>query len=529
MSDDARTDALRNPAATVGQPVDMPSRLQFGNLNIFNGKMMLHMLGTWWRRWFGDAQQLRALYDGTGLSEYETYLQFLDAVACLSRFDVPIFHTRNWYYLTLLQSEMRTTSALLYGTEGLVYENKDVPAYGFSGQIDGYAFTAPTDLAEIPSMMNRVIDPSLVLLNERDYTLRDGSIFFNDNPFENPLIPARNILDSNGEVVDRQLAMWLHLSEWDLDYVYRHFGYVLSIWMQSSEYYKAFINALWDNMVLGSTRAAFVNAWEAMTGVQFAEGDEVVTFIETFSDRKQVATDKNVYTYSLNSEVIVQEGDELRAGQPIVDTVLIVEPNEFAEWPQVIGTSLGNDFLTGRYRAPITFQNRDVPIEYLGVFPDGKVRIEFSVSGNPADVADFWANVHRNEHATGVSLAELLDTRGNKTTVVPEWALPETINPFTFAMDNLLSNNIYAVIVKPEGFLSGGVGISATTYLHRHLPPQTAFMVFICMDVVNETIDLGAQVGDTLNITSHGVYNEDTYDNVFDHGPVIRTVPENCR
>jgi len=529
MSDETRTDALRNPSTTVGDNEGIPSRTQFGNTSIFDGKMMLHMLGTWWRRWFGDAAQLSALYDGTGLAEYETYLTFLDAIACLSRFDVPIFHTRNWGYLTLLESEMQTTSQILYGTEGLVYTNRDVPSYGFSGTIDGYKFTAPDDLAAIPSMMNRIIDPSLVLLNERDYTLTNGSITFNDNPFENTLIPKREILDAAGEVVDHQIAMWMHLSEWDLEYVYRHFGYVLNIWMESSEYYKGFINALWDNMVLGSSRKAFECAWEAMTGVRFAVGNEVVTFIETFSDRKHVITDKDIYTYSVNSEVLVQEGDELYPGQSIVDTVQIAEPSHLTDWNVVVGVSLGADFLNGSNRSPIVFQNRDVPLEYLGVYPDGKVRLEFSVSGDPRDVTDFWHNVHINENVSGTSLAEMLDTRGNKTEIVPEWALAQTINPFQFAMDNILENNIYAVLVKQDGFINGSIGVSATAHLQRHLPPQTTFMVFICMDVVDELIELDTQASDSLSITALGVYNEDLYDNVVDHGPRIKTVPENCR
>ena len=528
MSDETRIAALKNPQI-VSEEWGAQTKTQFGTLNIFNGGMMLHMLGTWWRRWFGDTAQLKALYDGTGQSEYETYLTFLDAVACLSRFDVPIFKTRNWYYLTLLESEMATTSQILYGTLGLVYENKNVPSYGFSGEIDGYTFDAPDKMVTAPSMLNRVIDPSLVLLDERDYTVIDGKLQFKTNPFETELIPVRNILDSDGNTVDRQLAMWVHLGEWDLEYVYKHFGYVLNIWMESSENYKDFINALWDNMVLGSAKAAFEASLEAMTGVMFAEGGEVVTFIETFSDRQHVITDKNMYTYNVNSELLVQEGDELTAGQAIVDTVIVLEPNQLSNWNAVMGAALGEAMLTGHYRAPLVFQNRDVPLQYLGVAPDGKARIEFSMSGDPRDVSEFWSNVHLNEYTSGKSLAEMLDTRGNKSSPVPEWALPETINPYQFAVDNMLANNIYAVIIKPDALVAGSLGLSATSYLHRHLPPHTTFMVFICTDVVEEVIDLEAQLEETLSITSLGIYNEDIYDSIVDHGPRIRTIPENCR
>jgi hypothetical protein len=300
--------------------------------------------------------------------------------------------------------------------------------------------------------------------------------------------------------------------------------------MKSSEFYKDFINALWDNMVLGSTKRAFKMAWEAITGVRFAEGDEVVAFIESFGDYTHIITDKNLYTYKSTSEFLVQEGDILTPGQALVDTVQVIEPNRSTNWNAVVGVSLGAQFTTGAYKSPLVFQNRETPIEYLGVYPDGKVRVEFSVSGEPGDVADFWHSVHINGFVGGKTLAEYLDMRANKTVPTPECALPEYVNPFKLVMDNLFENNLYAVIVKPENFATDRLCMNATVHLHRHLPPHTTFMTFICLDAVDEYVDLDTYVDDTLNISGAGVYNTDSIsEEVIDHGVRIKTVPEECR
>lgn len=530
MTSDARTEALTNPGVPAGSEWSKNSRVKYGRTNVFDGAMMRKMLGTWWDRWFGDRDELKNMYSGTGQAYYESYLKFLDAVSCLAKSEIPIFKTRNWYYYTVKKSSLvnANMAPLHYGDDGIVYHNKDVPAYGTTGYIDTYVFDLPEGLKSVPTILNRVIDPSLVLVDGRDYAIIDDKLHFFSNPFDNELIPTRPVLNEDGTTADHELALWFHLSDWDLNYVYEHFGYVLGVWLESSDWYRQLVSALWDNMVGGSAERVVIECWEAMTGIRFAVGNEVVTFIETFADKQMVITDNNVYEYHVEADIIVQEGDVLAPGQALVDTVRIVEPNDEADWDIVMGISLGKGLLSGNYKAPLVFQNRDVPINYLGTFPDGKVRIDFSVSGEIDDIAEFWRNVHIKGGSLQ-SLADVLDQRVNKIGEPSARNFALYINPFEFVMENILANNTYAVIVKPQHFIEGALGMSSTVHMHRYLPPHTTFAVFICLDGVTETIDISSNISDTSDISAAGTSASDWFSTVVDKNLTIRTIPEACR
>ena len=495
---------------------------EFGRPGVFNGAMMLTMLGSWWRYWFGDSAKLSTLYSGTGRSYYESYLKMLNSVATLSRFEVPIFDTKNWYYLTFLESELQTATKILYGTDNLEYRQSLHPGYGGLTERGEFLLKAPDNLETAPVLYNRIVSPSLVLQAGTDYELKDGYFRFEANPFENDLVPYRSILDENGEVVDRQIALWVYQSEWDLEYVYNHFGYVLGIWMKSSTFYKDFINALWDSMVLGASKLAVLSAWEAISGVEFAKGNETVESIDD-DDVVIVKTTAETYSYPAGSNVIVAIGEKLHPGQAIVDTVQIFDQGMF---PGVFGLSLGPALLQGEYQAPLVFQNESVSLKYLGVLPNNTAWVEFDVSGLQGDVQAFWRNVKRNAALEGRSVASLFDTRGNKTEPVPPSALPATVNPMKFIMENLMDNNTYIVSVRPGMFRTGALGLSATTHLRRHTPPHTTFITLVESQDYEDVIDLNAALTDTVTVNSHGICVSDAFNSVIDHGPKIRTMTE---
>jgi len=465
---------------------------------------------------------------------YQTYIDFLDAIASASKFEIPLFQTKNWHPFTVLASERFTTSQLnnLYGTSQLTYKNALIPAYGDKERSNYFSYRIPENVKEVNAIYNRLLDPSLIMMDNLDFAVDADrhAIHFASDPFENPLVPKRDVLNDRGEVVDQEILLWFNMSQWDHDYIFNQFGYVVKIWMKTSSFYKDFVSAVWDHLTLGPTKATLKLALMAMTGVRFAIDQEVVSDIIYDSDSVHVVTPLNLYTFPSTTTLLVAVGDTIRPGDPLCDAVLIIEPSQTTDWSSVRGVAVGDAMLRmGGVRNPITFENMDTELEYLGIDQAGKAVVQFSVSGFPQDVAEFWRQSHAEGINLGLTLAEALDTRKTKVGQPLPQDLPQTINPFEFVMDNLFSNNLFVILMKPEQFAQGAPGLQGLEYLYKYLTPQTTYMIFIEMNQGEEYYSVGDSE-DTLAFQKSVDPITDTTEHLYkDFGPSIKRIKENCR
>ena len=518
----SRDELIQDPGYPVQQPDVDQSLTDLGRFPITNGHYMLRTLGTFWTYFFGDQDVVETSLNARGLSHYQSYLNFLEAVAALSKYEVPVFHTDNWRVVELLESDLTRASRLLYGTSGIKYENNLARTYGGQSVEQDYVFPAPENMVGARQAYNRIIDPSLTMVEDQDFIIDDGNLCFLDNPFDNPLVPVIDVLDSVGNVVDRKAVLWFHLAEFDLQYVYRHFGYVLGIWMESSEFYKEFISALWDSMVDGSSEKATEAALSALTGVPLAEGNETVLTVTDDGEEIQVITERNVYSFVGTARILVNEGDSLIPGQPMVDTLQIIEPQPDTEWRQFIAAALGKNAICGGYEGPIVFENRPVLLDFVGADAEGRTVVQFKVGALPADFTKFWNTVHLEGIKRGKTLAEQLDTRVNKRGQPKRKDLPTHINPFMFLVDNFLRNNTYIIKIRVDGMAKGVPGTAGLGFLRDHLPPQTSYLIFVEMPNNDEYYGLDS-VSDQVEF-GQGLSMTESHDQVYDKGPRIRAV-----
>lgn len=506
-------------------------KVPYNSLAFDNGSQLASLLGTFWSVWCGDRDFVENMMTSAGSEYFQTYLDTLDLVATKSRFNVPVFKRKYWSTLTALESEKGTYTGLSYqyGDGSLTYSTSKYPSYGDSKQTVYYAFPIDADLKSVSGVYNRVVNPSLAWASGVDFIIdtERSLILFLEDPFSNDLIPKIEIRDENGEVTDRQFLLWLNMSEWDHEYVYEQFGYALGIWMESSSFYREFISALWDSLVLGPTRSALKLILSAISGVPFAQDNETVTEIVNQSHATFVATDVNVYEFQPTVQLTVAAGDTLTPGQAMCTAVEILEPGNDTDWSSVAGIALGAS-LTGRQPSlhPITIENRTVDVVLAGYDPEGRAIVRFDVSGFPTDVESFWTEAHAAGVALGKTAAHLLDIR---TVAVGEPLardLPATVNPFTFFMDNLFDNNLYVLRLRPADFADGVPGLAALEYLHEYASPYTTYIIFVEMDPEIDYHDVSAT--DTISLYK-GAYNEDTaIDFATDRGPTIRSI-RSCR
>ena len=498
-----------------------------------NGNFMVHLLGTLWDLWFPEREYVQSLMTARGEPYWQVYLDLLDLVASKSRFNIPVFKKRYWEPFTVLESQkdLGAQRYNLYGTSELTYENNNKPAYGDKEDEKFFSYTIDSDIVDVHAVYNRVIDPSLIWMNNSDFVV-DGDrhiISFYEDPFENDLVPKRDVLDSSGNVTDREISLWLNFADIDIQLVYEQFGYAVGVWMKSSTFYKEFISAIWDSLILGPTEVALKLAFSALTGIPFAQGNETVeAIIDESPTYKHVQTDKNLYTFTGNSTILVSVGQVLAVGDTLSDGLQIFEPPAgLSSFPgMAISEKLRtNTGLTG----PIVFDNAEMNVTYVGIDANNKAIVQFEVSGFEQDITKFWANSHKEGLNTGITMADALDVRTVKISPTTLADLPATINPFEFAVTHIFDNNLFLVHAQPSQFAEGAPGLGALDMLYPFLPAHTAYIIFVEIQQDTDYYNVVDQ-DDSLGFFK-GIEVVDTVSNNFavDIGPTIWSISGRCK
>ncbi len=477
---------------------------------IKQGDRLLQNLGSFWSNIFAGSGKLQAYTGGLAQSQAQNYLNYLEAVATLSRFTVPVFHKENWFLLSITESSVAGVASI-YQPNDLVYgpQTGDVagrPAgfvqtYGGQDKPGIVEVQLPTTLANIPfNLQNYVLHPTKTWMNGIDYYIdRDRNLLvFRDNPFLDPRVPQRQVFNSAGVQIDTEIAIWIYSGDFDLDYLYTYLGYALGVQLPSSEFAKAVLNAFWDMHLLGPSMEQFTVMLAALAGDPLVINPrEEVIAIWVDTDNKLVITDLEVYQLPTTATTAVTVGETVFAGQSLSDAVTVTEMSGAMPQQSILPVlSLSNDFLSGNFISSLTFPNKTVALEYVGVNANGKAVVRFEVSGFPGDQDAFWGQVQTNGELPGnKTLAELLDTRTVKTGQPGPTNLPATINPLKFLLDNLMGNNLFVVRINLASFDPTAPGVTVMGLLREVMPPHINYVVYVQLEPQADILDLG-QAGD---------------------------------
>ena len=470
------------------------------------GDALLQQLGSFWYYYFNDREKLKLLLRGVGHRSGQWYLDFLNTVASLSHLDVEVFRPEDWYLLVLTQSD-RDSVMNVYDQDGLVYDDSEV----YDGaQTREILFPLPQgieffeDLADVKfTIYNRVLYPSKVWVRGLDFDIDFDRklIRFREDPFQSGYVARRDVYDAAGDISDEEIGIWIYKGDFDVDEIYRRFGFAVGIQEKSSEFYKELVSAIWDSYALGSNMAAFEKAISAMLGVPLVlEPTETVEVIRDEGTRKLVITDEHVYEFSAEATIIVAVDDVLHAGDPLSDAVQIAELSGYApDYSFVSAAALDAGFLAGGYFAALTFENQDVDVEYLGQDADGKTVITFRVQGFPLDIEKFFDDtLERGKLPGQQTFAELLDLRDDPVTQPLPGDLPAQINPMEFVIENTMRNNLTIIKVKTSAIRTDTPGLEIFRHFRNIVPPHTTFMVFVEINPESDTIELSDSVDEAV-------------------------------
>lgn len=443
--------------------------------------VLLGVLGSFWAHVYQGNVLLEELTSAAGQAAQQTYGQLMELLNSISRYNVPLYHRNNWYALTIRQSQLQQATAQLatYVTPPEnTYTTPTSLAYGVPTITETYfAVDKPAGLAEVQTIFNRLVEPSVELFEGLDYRLTDTQIRFRQDPFQNSKIAQREVLNAAGEITDRELVLWLYRGQWDWEYVYRQFGYALRLQLQTSEGYKQFVNAIFDAFNTGTSLRHQQLALSAAFGVPLViETTETVEEIAEDSAHLNIVTNRHVYQFPKGTAAIVQQGQTVHAGDPLTDLLQIYELNR-GETPNIRELTLGAGVLACGYYGDLTFTNAEVS---LIVEPDveGYTKISWETGGFVHDVEKFWEDVHAAGIAKGQTLAMLLDRRAEPVGQPLAASLPATINPLQFFVQNLLRNNAVIVKVRPGSRLGQRLAFVPAEQLRKIQPPQS-LLIFV--------------------------------------------------
>jgi hypothetical protein len=516
-----------------------------------NGTALLRVLGSFWASTFTGRDQLRSYTAGIATGAAQIQRNLLETVASLSRFEVPIFHTENWYPVILRKSQVNLTAANNYkfDTDNLQFGTSPAITFNALASRDFYAFAAPAQLADAAHMFDRLLFPTFALTGGVDFLVdtEDQVIVFTQNPFDNENV-IRYPVYVDDVLTDEEITLWAFKADFDYQYVFRQFAYALGIRLKSSETSKAFVNAIFDGLLAGGASAGvFEAALSAVLDVPLVKEDgEVVEVAEIDSTGLLIVTSKHVYRFSRAALALVTVGQVLNAGDRLVDVLEIIDLNRGEVPDNLTALALDQGLTAACYYSDLIFENRDVPLRVNSDHPSGYTYVDFPLAGFPADVRQFFDEMHirgiaqieppppecetANKRRTG-TLAHILDRRTKPMGEPVADDLPATINPLKFLVANVLRHHTFIAIIRVSGLGENHLGLYNIRHIRQLLPPYAGVFILYNLDgksdVISGEFDVQAIV---TQFKGAQPLSESVAANlVTDRGVIVRTISGTCQ
>lgn len=457
---------------------------------------LVGLVGSFWGGTYEGSHDVESFLVSRARLDAQASQNLAEAIDATSRFKVPVYHTELWYPLVLKESEMNTDdfSVPKYG-EGYVYgaqpETDITLLYGDPLLRDVFAFPKPSGLSKVSLLANRSDLPTVSWQYGLDFVIEDNWIKLRTNPFEESNLAVRQIVE-DGEITDREVVLWLFRSQWDKDYIWEHYGYILGCKYDSSEPYKKLVNAVFDATVEGNSIDSIASLVSAITDAPLVEeDDEVVEEIVSTSKALVIVTDKKAYRHNPDSTAAVNVGDTLYKGQFMCRAGELFSPAHDTKPTWLAAISLDEAMTDQVYRGGLLFIDDDLPVTVTT--EDSRTRVELDVRGFPRSTEKFWDEVHARGIADGTTLANLLDLRESPTDDPTALSLPTTQNPLDFLLENVLRNNALIVTIRPPEFGDNQLPFTAFSMLRRILPPQKTVILIVQLETNENSV---AQLGE---------------------------------
>ena len=443
--------------------------------DIDTGDLLFKWLGSFWSGICEDAELLNRMYKANGVLSAQLYQEFLDSINLANRKQIPLYHRKAWYPITLYLKDKNSSDAC-----GLKLNMDPTPVIGAQTdtlfevgaicKIGGSlpyknitAYALPDTIKSLATITDNIVSPNVVYLSGVNYVIQDSILYFlnNQDPFDNAQFISEDV--EIDDVTTKKIILWCAETLIDRDYIYNHAGYVLGFKDATSKEYLTAVNALWDTYNDGATVANLKIAMASILGEPIATSAvEVVDTVINLENTKQVITDRNVYTLNSRAEIHsdVTKGAILHRGDFLTSTIRLydnLDPTRLqANSPDV--QQLREDVPALFLPAPMFRAKLDggigVTWELTDIINAGQdandnTKYTFKVYGSDSDISKLWADIQdymtQNDVAFGDVLTGYLYEDADIAT--PEGTICGRIASLEFFMANCLKSNAFITVI----------------------------------------------------------------------------------
>jgi hypothetical protein len=557
---------------------------------------LIALLGSFWSRTFAGKDQIESYVLGTAHIANQTYQNLLEAVAAISRFDVPLFHSETLAPIVIKKSDANSAKTAATRFDKTAAPFSGAIAFDQPANVAFFSFPLPENLVDVGQVFNRITFPTAALAKNVDFVIdrENSAIVFNTNPFDNPAF-MRHAVTVAG-VDDEEITLWGFCGKFDYEIVFRQFAYAVGIKLQTSQGYKDLTNAVITGLLAGGASAATLDlAFAAICGVPVSsEPTETVEVVDYDAHGLLVVTDKAVYRFNSNASASVSVGQVISAGTQLVRGIDIKEffvGNTYApnfvgnerlvvsrppqpllvdnafeqpdagnnaavlldpvttvcqnERRELTALALDTGYLSACFYGDLVFENTTVPLEVITDHPTKYTYVRFKLGGFPADVDQFFDEIHlrgiaaarapkdqcdENRRRQG-TLAHLLDSRQQPATEPTAAHLPATINPLQFLVENVLRNNVFVVRILVPALGQNSIGLYNIRHLRQLLPPQTGMIIVFELSAGADTVNAENSVTEVITRFTGMQPQRDTVPSslVRETSPTARLVSGTCQ
>lgn len=484
-----------------------------------NGDSFLSYLSSFWTQLYGSPEMIRGISDANALQLQQIYQDFVEAVNRLSIRKIDPFHKELFYPIVLKrplpesdQEKVAFGDGVVFGAqpEGGEFTPGAVFTYGgFERRSGLYYAIAPDNLSNLGTVIiNRLTEPSVVLLRDSDWSFAPGSLAFKQDPFDNPLIPRRAVAGVDG-AIEEELVLWTINALVDKQDIYRKFGFPFTNIKASSEFYRRALELTMKAYAGGPTQRVLDSMVAAFAQVPLTrEVTETIQKIDSFRGETLVITDANVYRVpgSMTLRPSVVEGAILRAGQPLTTATEVVDRTINPKWwASVPGMALSRDFISADITS-LGFLNEAFKVE-----PEDEINTDdgsssgrparFYLAGSSRDVKNFWDAARKNSAAQGIFLGDLLWKDAGLVNVdgSPDFTQDLYINPFEALVTRLIGDGLIVVKIRISDFDESIPLFQNLRLLREVIPVWCSLVVFIDLEASDSYATEGSvQVGTSI-------------------------------
>lgn len=462
-----------------------------------DGASFSNYLSSFWSQMFSDPEMVSGIGDAFARQLAQHYQDFAETVNSTSVAEIAPFHTELVYPIFIRQSEFSTGPRLLnFGDGGLFgpqpaggrYKEGQTLNFGERAELAPvYYVDLPDDVVDTGSLiLNRLHNPSVILVNGSDFVFQDGVVVFKEDIFANDLIAKRKIAAADGSV-DSEIVLWATNAQIEKFQLYRCYGHLFFGKEASGTALKAALQTIFRLYSDGPSIAHLDSFIAAAAGFPISsEAVETVESIDVIGSTQVVVTDKAAYRIpaGLTLRESVVTGAVLKSGAPFTTATEVSD--RFSSplwWTEIDGLTVDRG-LTMSGIAPVGFLNTEVQVTLdNAILVDGNPRrpCRFYLAGTETNVNLFWdktkeLNLEADEFLSEIlwKQAGLVDGNGD-----PDYSQDLYTNPMRL-LNDLIGDNL--ILVKINDTISGDV-VSMLRLLRQTIPAFCTVIVLINLSV----------------------------------------------